>query len=742
KVDPDLLATVLDAVCEITGHDDAAAEDDLTGFGIGSMDATRLVNRLRQRTGRGLTIADVFTAASFADLAALLQKRCHVDADEETAAGGPGALTHAQERMWFLHQTDPESAAYHVFGALALDGPLDRERLGRAFRSVVARHDILTSRHGVEDGLPVVWREPGTLPELTFRDAEDGAVSADLLRSFAAAPFRIDAEPPIRAMLIRLREEAHVFAVCVHHIAADGWSMRLLARETASLYADPNAVLPPAPSYLEEAPRLRARVERGGFAPQLEYWKRRLAGHPGIIPLPTDFPRPPVVRSEGGLAESELSPDLRLAVADFARRHRVTPFMVYLAAYLLLLRGHGAGDDLVVAIPVANRNRHETEPLVGTLVNTLPFRLKMDGGKTLSAMLQDLRSAALDMQQNQDIPFEAIVNAMQPDRSSDHPPLAQVMFDHQEIPIHDSWDGGLRCRHHPSHRGAAQFDLSLFLVSFTDRETLSIEYRRDLFRHETAERLLERMVRLLEHICGNPDETCGRIPVNTVIESSWLEQVGRGPVRPEFPGQTAVARILERVARHPDRTAIVAGGECRTYQEMRDRPRSVAAGLRLRGVGPGGRVAVMLERDADLPPTLLGIWLAGAAYVPLDRANPPERLRRVLTDQGEIPVLAAPSLADLLPEGQQIIPHDDEFKRTPHDGVEHVADPAGSAYVIYTSGSTGLPKGVVVRHGALANFLLSMAESPGFTEADRMLAVTTVSFDISTLELFLPLVCG
>lgn len=740
--DPAILDAVMSAIDEVTGLATVTPEDDLTGAGIGSLDATRLVSRLRAATGREISIGDVFSCTSFAGLAAAIARRPALAA--EHPCSGPeaeGALTHAQERMWFLHQMDPQSAAYHVFGVLELDGPLDRGRLARTFRTVVSRHDILHSRHGIEDGRALVWRAETDAAEMSIVHAAQ-ADGDRLLRSFACEPFALDREAPVRALLICLADDRHLFAVCAHHIAADGWSMRLLARQLAETYPDPDAEHPPAPSYLAAASRIRARVERGDFRHQLDYWTARLSGHPGITPLPTDFPRPPAVRSDGGIAGRALPAELRIAIAEFAKSRRVTPFMVHLAALLLLLRGHGSGDDLVIAVPVANRNRPETEAMVGTLVNTLPFRQRVRGDMTIAGLLDEVRAASLEMQENQDIPFEAIVAAMRPDRSGDHPPLAQVMLDHQEIPLPESWAGGPRCRHHPCHRGAAQFDLSLMLTTFPDHETISFEYRSDLFRPETAERLLDRMLILLERICESPLTRCDALPVTTARESEWLAKHGQGPVRPDFPRRSAPARIAERAAKHPDRPAVSSGNVRRSYGELLAGARSVAAALRAGGVVRGDRVAVLLERGAELPVALLGVWLAGAAYVPLDRANPPERLRRILDDQGDIPVLVTPTLAHHLPPGARTIPFTAETLSTAPDGGDHIAGPEETAYVIYTSGSTGAPKGVVVSHGALANFLLSMAETPGFTEADRMLALTTVSFDISTLELFLPLVCG
>ncbi|MCU0748415.1 MAG: amino acid adenylation domain-containing protein [Akkermansiaceae bacterium] len=743
------LDVLLAAVSEITGRP-AASSDDVIALGMGSLDATRLAALLRSRAGIDVSVGELFAAESFLSLAAGLAHRGASLASrpgtvrmavDNTAS--PTVLTHAQERMWFLHQFDPESAAYHVFGALELTGPICRERLQSSFSSVVLRHGILRSRHGFEDGRPKVWIEPSAHPQLEFHEASGEENLRTLLADFARRPFHLATNIPIRALLVRLLDGRHFLAVCAHHIAADGWSLRLLAKELADHYA--GHALGDAQSlsaYQDYAAAHRAWIDGGAVDAQIDYWKNRLAGHPGILHLPTDFPRPHKPSSDGGYVVRILPPELCISISDLAKAHRATPFMVQLAAFMILLRQHGAEADAVIAIPVANRNHAEAADLVGTLVNTLPFRIQLQEDDTFASLLERVRSASFEMQDHQDAPFEKIIEAVRPDRSSDHSPLVQVMFDHQEIPIAEKWPDGVTCQPYIAHRGASQFDLSLLLTVYGDQQQLAIEFRTDLFRESTIHAMLDRHLATLSRISAEP-----ALPVSQALtlaprDCQWLGEKSEGPRRPHFLNQTAPALIATRCGNHPQRIAIRDEGGAINYQNLADRSDQLASNLVAHGIRPGDRVAVLLDRDRDLPVTLLAIWKAGAAYVPLDRSNPMERLKLILEDQAPLRILVSPGQRDWVPAETGFILLDDPLWRSDHrlelPGIA-AEDPA---YIIYTSGSTGIPKGVVVSHGALANFLQSMAETPGFTEADHLLAVTTVSFDISLLELFLPLVSG
>jgi amino acid adenylation domain-containing protein len=746
--DQGTLKILLECVAAITGRNDVGGNDDVIRIGMGSLDATRLAAMMTKRTGVETTLSDFMAAGSFARIPAILSARqaCETRFPEIVRGSGTDThiLTHAQERMWILHQLEPRSAAYHVFGALELTGPLSADSLRRAFETVVSRHDILCSRHGSDNGRPWVWLEKDACPPFETIDDPSAVIH---LAEFARRPFNLADDPPIRACLITRGANSHLFAVCAHHIAADGWSMRLLAKEASECYnayqAGVECPLPPVETrYLDYAACHRRWIDGGAVDSQIEYWKNRLAGHSGILRLPTDFPRPPKPSSNGSLVERTLPAELATEIARVAMKHRVTPFMVHLAAFFLLLRQHGGGDDSVVAIPVANRNHHAAAALVGTLVNTLPFRMILDPQESFSSLIGRIRAASLEMQENQDAPFEKIIEAVRPDRANDHSPLVQVMFDHQEMPISETWSDGLTCRPFVAHRGAAQFDISLFLTVFGGHQQISIEYREDLFLAQTAEAMLGRQLGILEELCRNPQGPVCSLDGLSRADREWLVKVSNGPQRTGFPIRTTPAMISERAAAHPDRHAVAAGGATLDYQELWIRSDQLATNLRRNGVSPGDRVAVMLERDAGLPAVLLAIWKAGAAYVPLDNANPIERQRLIIEDQYPVQVLVSPQLADQLPPGAQTMILDEKLYETTRSEPLPAIRPEDTAYVIYTSGSTGRPKGVAVSHGALANFLQSMAETPGFSEADRLLALTTISFDISLLEIFLPLICG
>lgn len=734
------LEVLLEAIHQATGRQGARPTDDLASFGISSMEATRIAARIRQATGVQLEHADLFDAADFGALAAEIDRRQPASPlTIEPGSGLPsGRVSHSQERMAFLHRLDPQSAAYHVFGALDLEGPLDRPALEEAYRHLLDTHAILRSRHG-ESGMTLATDPPPPLE--TLKGDPDTT-----LQDFARRPFDLAHESPVRAALLSLAPDHHRLALCAHHIVADGWSARILVRQLATNYdayrrneAPPTA--PSGPDFIDYAAWQRKRLDAGAADPQIDYWRDHLAGHPGKLELATDFPRPPKASSHGGAVMLDLPAELETAIDRLAREHRVTPFMVRFAAWCLLLRAHGAGDDLVSAVPVANRHHALAGEFVGTLVNTLPLRLTLRGNESFTDLLGRVRQAALGMQANQEAPFEKIIEAVRPERARDRAPIAQVMFDHQELHLPERWSGGLAVRPHLLHRGAVQFDLAMVGFRLPGLTRLILEFRADLFREATARAMLDRYLALLRAACEDPDATAVEIEALSETDHDLFEQVAHGPIRPHFPTRTTPALIAETVARQPQAIAFKSPHGSLDYAALDRRAAALAGALQARGVAPGDRVALLLDRTLDLPCALLAVWKCGAAYLPLDPANPPERLTLILDDQQPVRLLVSPGQRDRLPAGHEAIELDaalfDHPPAEPHDPA-----PTDPAYILYTSGSTGRPKGVVIPHAALANFLLSMAETPGFRAGETLLALTTISFDISGLELFLPLVVG
>ncbi len=744
KPDVTVHHAVIEAARHVSGNAAITHADDLLALGFGSLDIARLRARIEELTGVRIPLSRLMSARGFGEISELVASSS-TDGLWTSLPSTGRAITHSQERMWLLHEFDPDSPAYHVFGTVEFEGPLDVAALGKAFDAAVGRHDMLRSRHGMLDGVASSWIDNDDRPPpLVSGNCEDPETR---LRDFARKPFRLSQEPPARAMIARIGPDRHLMGFCAHHVAMDGWSMRILARELAHGYLLALEDKPiehgrDAPDFRAHAARHRAWIDGGGADDQIAWWKDKLAGHSGTIDLPLDFSRPAKPSFKGSIETETLPQELCDAISRLAAQHHATPFMVHLAAFVVLLRQHGAGDDLVSAIPVANRHLPGTGGVVGTLVNTLPFRIGLDGGESFSSLLDRVRGEGLAMLDNQDAPFERIVAELKAGRSADHAPIAQVMFDHQEMPIAERWPGGVTCRPGNIHRGGTQFDLSLLLNAFSDHQQLAIEYRTDLFLPETIATMLDRHLALLARICGQPERSVADLSVPAGNDAAFLDARTNGPKRPGFGTSSTPELIARRIALHPSRRAVADADGWMDYATLGEVSDRVAAGLAKAGLRPGMRMAVLPDRDRNLPAVLLGVWKCGAAYVPLDPSNPKTRLATILEDMAPIKVLVSESRLDLLPEGADTIICENLIREAPDKTAGAEFDISRAAYVIHTSGSTGRPKGVVVGHRALANFLLSMAETPGFTEADRLLAVTTVSFDISLLEMFLPLVTG
>ena len=738
------LDALIEAVQEATGHTDVCPEDKLPDLAVSSIDVTRIIALVRESTGVVLKHPDVFDATDLRSLSGKIEERHPELPFQEIAPGSgrnSGRISHSQERMAFLNRMDPSSAAYHVFGALELRGPLDVGCLEKAYQHFLSCHPILRTRSSEHDGQPVMHFDRPTMP-ITKHSGEVNEV----LTQLAKRPFDLAEEPPIRVCLIDAGTNLHVLGLCAHHIVADGWSARILATELAKNYETYRSGGTPEtpttdPDFIDYAAWQRKRIDDGAADTQIDYWKAHLDGHSGRLELVTDFNRPPNVSSDGSAVLRDLSPDLEQAITKLARECRTTPFVVKFAAWLMLLRGHGGGNDLVSAVPVANRHHAITGHLVGTLVNTLPLRVILDEQERFTDLLERVRSASFDMQENQEAPFERIIEAVNPTRFRDRAPIAQVMFDHQELAVPHRWAEDIECNPLLVHRGAVQFDLSLISFRLPGRTQLVFEYRSDLFRRETAEAMLERYLTLLDAACKSPRTRVGRLGMLSDTDQRQLASFTNGPQRGGFTKRTTLELILLRASEHPERSAFLTPDGSLSYEDLAKRSDALATGLRSRGVERGDRVALLIDRTIDLPCVLLAIWKCGAAYLPLDPKNPAGRISLILEDQQPIQVLASSALQDRLPKKVEVIDFGESLFKNPATRNETPL-PADPAYILYTSGSTGKPKGVVVPHSALSNFLLSMAETPGFGEGEKLLAVTTVSFDISGLELFLPLVCG
>ncbi|MCP3166613.1 amino acid adenylation domain-containing protein [Myxococcus qinghaiensis] len=661
-------------------------------------------------------------------------------------------LSSSQQRLWFLEQLEGPSGAYTMPAALRLTGALDADALTRALSAIVRRHDVLRTRYALDGGRPVQRILPGV--DVTMERVDLASLSAEARRAEvqrlaaeeARASFDLTKDSPLRVRLLRLEEHEHVLLLTLHHIASDGWSLGVLMQELAAHYqaltSGREATLPALPiQYADYAHWQRRRAEDGTLKPHVEWWRAHLAGAPELLELPTDRPRPAAQRYLGATRRFTVPLALVTRLKQRARDAEATLFMTLLTAFGVLLSRYSGQRDVVVGAPIANRPPR-TEALIGLFANTLPLRVCLDGDPSFAALLRDVRRDTLAAYEHQEVPLEQLVEALQPARDLSHPPLFQALLTLQNTPPAPLALPGLTLELMEVESGTSQFDLALSLAE-TERGLVSeLTYNSDLFDEATSARMTAHFLGLLEQVATTPERAVSRLALLSETEQASLLRDWNA-TEAELTGPRTVHALFEaQAARRPDATAARFGAHSLTYAQLDARANQLANHLRHLGVGPGQRVGLFLERGLELLVGLLGILKSGAAYVPLDPMYPAPRLMHILEDSGVTALVTEPELAALIPDWRGRTLRSSDAAQAPSASAGATTGGSDLAYVLYTSGSTGLPKGVAVPHEAVANFLMSMGREPGMTERDTLLAVTTVAFDISVLELFLPLSVG
>lgn len=755
---PALVADVAAVMAELLGVARVDADEDFFWLGGHSLLAAQLVARLSERLGSEVPLRAVFDAPTPRRLAAALHRRPEgpkVTPIPRVDRAGALPLSFSQERMWFLHQLDPAGAAYNVAGAVGIEGPLVEATLAQALEALLARHEILRSNYPTIDGAPALRLAAGRpLPYGTVDltgEADPRGEAIARASALANAPFDVARESLVRAVLYRTGPERHVLAVSMHHLVTDAWTMGLLLGDLLALYRalEAGRPLPPEPSsigYVDYAAWQRAELARGGLDEAVAFWRRTLEGVPPLE-LPTDRPRSSRRGSGGALCPLVLPAELMTALRALGAAHGATPFMVLLAVFDVVLSRHTGQTDLVVGVPVANRRRVAAEGLAGTLVNTLPIRVRLDPTRSFLELLGVVRQAALDAYAHQDLPFEKLVSLLGVERCPGVSPLVQVMFDFQNAPTPLGDAGSLRLEPLALSRGASQFDLSLLVFDAELGQTAGLEYSTALFDAATVERFAAHLLEVLGAVVREPETAVARLPLLSAAERVAVLGCARDTCRDAPPAALLHERFAAQARAAPNAPAVTDAAGTVTYGELLARVEGLAARLRQHGVGPGERVAVLLDRTRELVVALLAVLETGAAYVPLDPRHPPLRVAYVLEHAAPRLVVTQRSLRERVPGAAHAVLEVDDgaplaLPSVAPGGSAMTAGPGRAAYVIYTSGSTGRPKGVEVPVGALANFLRSMAHTPGLTAVDRVLSVTTIAFDIAGLELFLPLVTG
>ncbi|OPE00089.1 non-ribosomal peptide synthetase [Pseudomonas aeruginosa] len=669
--------------------------------------------------------------------------------------GEPLRLSYAQERQWFLWQLEPESAAYHIPSVLRLRGRLDLDALQRSFDSLVARHETLRTRFrldGDEARQEIAASMALPLDIVALGPLEEGALARQV-ETTIARPFDLERGPLLRVSLLRLAEDDHVLVLVQHHIVSDGWSMQVMVEELVQLYAAYSRglelALPALPiQYADYALWQRSWMEAGEKERQLAYWTGLLGGEQPVLELPFDRPRPVRQSHRGAQFILELDIDLSQALRRVAQQEGATAFALLLASFQALLYRYSGQADIRVGVPIANRNRVETERLIGFFVNTQVLKADLDGRMGFDELLAQARQRALEAQAHQDLPFEQLVEALQPERSLSHNPLFQVLFNYQS----EARGNGQAFRFDELQMESvqfdsrtAQFDLTLDLTDEEQRFCAVFDYATDLFDASTVERLAGHWRNLLRGIVANPRQRLGELPLLDAPErrqtlSEW------NPAQRECVVQgTLQQRFEEQARQRPQAVALILDEHRLSYGELNARANRLAHCLIARGVGADVPVGLALERSLDMLVGLLAILKAGGAYLPLDPAAPEERLAHILDDSGVRLLLTQGHLLERLPRqaGVEVLAIDGLVL----DGYAE-SDPLPTlsadnlAYVIYTSGSTGKPKGTLLTHRNALRLFSATEAWFGFDERDVWTLFHSYAFDFSVWEIFGALLYG
>jgi len=666
-------------------------------------------------------------------------------------------LSSGQQRLWYLDQLVPNSPVYNLPQAYRLMGKLVIGALEWALNEVIRRHEVLRTTYHMGDGGLVLIISPTLrlevpIIDLSNKPKNDREVSlAQYLESEAWRPFDLSAGPLLRASIVKLADEEHVLFFMPHHSVFDGWSWAIFQRELFGLY-DAFIAGKPSPfqnlpiQYADFACLQREWLKGEEVEVHLAYWRNKLSGKLPVLEIPADFPRPALQPIRGSRETLHIPKALIDSLTALGRSEGATFFMVMLAAFKTLLGRYSGQEDIIVGSPIAGRMRPETTDLIGFFVNTLAFRTNLAGNPSFRKLLRRVRKVCLDAYKHQELPFDRLVEEIQLERDLSRTPVYQAMLiftigmmeRHGEV-------GDILWHHDRIASKVAQTDMILWVMEADDGLDLEMEYCTDLFKANTIKRMLKNFEVILEGILSDPDKGIEELPLLTKEELRQLSEWNATWI--DYPRDACVHQLFEdQVKKTPERVAVVHAGSELTYLELNKRANRLAHYLRKIGIGPDMPVGIYMERCAEMLVGLFGILKAGGAYVPLDPEYPKERLAYMMEDAQIKVLLTQERFRDEIPKNSaRVFLLDADWEKiAQHSELNPVnlTRPENLTYVIYTSGSTGKPKGVQVPHGAVVNFLLSMVERPGFTQHDVLLAVTTLSFDIHVLELYLPLIVG
>ncbi|MBZ0165158.1 MAG: amino acid adenylation domain-containing protein, partial [Candidatus Omnitrophica bacterium] len=757
---------------DLLGIDKVGIHDNFFELGGHSLQAIRLISRIRAELHVELPLRIFFESSNIADLGIQVEQARERQSQrpllELTPVPRDGKLPLAftQKRLWILDQLEPGSSAYNMPTAIRIKGPFRAHLFERIFNTIIARHEVLRTTFSAENGQPYLVITPHVEIPLTLHDLLDWpreermAEAWRLATAEAALPFDLTQGPLVRAQALRVDEDEHVLLFTTHHIVSDGWSIAVFVDEIQQLYNALSSNLPsPLPAlpiqFADYAYWQNEWFKGEALQTQLEYWKNKMEGAPALLELPTDRVRPALEGHAGRNIDFEFDADLTRDLKALAQQKGATLFMVLHAVFLMLLSKYSRQEDIVLGTPTANRNFYEVEPLIGFFVNTLLLRVDLSGDPTFDELLARVKQTDIEAFDQQQVPFEHLLETLKPERSLSYSPWFQVLFVLQNTPPWDSRQiKDLEFSDFGYETTSAKFDISMDMREEGDLLTGLVQYKTDLFDDITIERMIAQFGRLLKDVAGQPALKLSQYALISDAEHSTLLKEWN-QTQLDYPREKCIHQLFEeQVKRTPHAVALVHEDRQLTYDQLNRRANVLAHFLRHKGVKPNSFVGVFLERSVDMIVSLLGILKAGGAYVPLDPKYPTDRLEYMIDDTGLGLILSSQKVFDerslLLNERVETICLDTDWDTIEQEFDDRAQQPPNGyplnsrnlAYVIYTSGSTGQPKGVLIEHRSLVNYTCWVRKEYEITADDRVLQFASISFDAAGEEIYGTLTTG
>ncbi|HEV3041225.1 MAG TPA: amino acid adenylation domain-containing protein [Candidatus Angelobacter sp.] len=750
------------AWAEVLGMEKIGRSDDFFELGGHSLLATRVISRLRQNLQIEVPVRGLFESPTLNAFAELVEAVIRSGASAAAASlrtfvrGETAPLSSAQQRLWFLDQLMPGSSAYNVPAAAQLGSELNLAALEQSLSEVIRRHEALRTTFTKVKGqaVQVIVRPRRLLlpvVDLTSLSEEEQSIEAKrLAQDEALRAFDLATGPLLRTKLLKLKDH-HLMLVTMHHIISDGWSMGVFIQEVENLYGTFSQALPSTLAelkfqYADYAEWQKEYLQGEGVAKDLEYWKRQLSGAPTVLELETDYPRPAIRTGGGEPCEVVFSKELSQSLRQFGRREGATMFMTLMAAFQALLARYTGQQNILVGSPIAGRSRVELESLIGFFVNMVVLRADFSEQPTFRELLRQVRESALKAYAHQDLPFDKLVEELQPERSIGRNPLFQVILAFQNVPMPSMQMAGVTLPSGSPGSAETKFDLEVYFWDSPEGITGSFVYSPELFKASTIQRMVAHFQNLLNKALAQPDLKLSEIDILEETESKQIvEEWNQTAI--EFPADICMHQLFERqVDLTPDAIAVICGQEKINYRELDRRANLLANYLQKHGVGPEVLVGICLERRVEMIVGLLGILKAGGAYVPLDPEYPTDRLAYIFQDARVPVLLTQESCLEKLPElSAKIVNLDKDWNviaQESHQPATSGVAAGNLAYVIYTSGSTGQPKGVMIRHSSLCNLVAWHNRKYEITAKDKAIQLASLAFDAATWEIWPYLAAG